>query len=114
MRGQVTGADPGDRVEVWFASPGKEKRTTRFVSYTVRSDSGADVLVLAVEDYTGFSTAPGYPAGNGPHYLGYYTAALDANGVGLRRVGLRRGKPHGAGPTRSAEPLRRGHLVLGE
>jgi hypothetical protein len=47
----------------------------------VRSDSNADVLVLAVEDYTGEDTAPAYPAGDGPHYVSYYADALRRNGI---------------------------------
>jgi Zinc carboxypeptidase len=80
MRGQVTGADPGDRVEVWFVSPSKEKRSDSFV-YTVRSDSGADVLVLAVEDYSGNSAFPPYPGTAGPYFLSYYEDALRRNGI---------------------------------
>jgi zinc carboxypeptidase/immune inhibitor InhA-like protein len=80
VRGQVTGADPGDEVEVWFVSPSKERRSQSF-TYTVRSDSGADVLVLAVEDYTGNSAFPPYPPGTGPRYLSYYTQALTENGI---------------------------------
>jgi Immune inhibitor A peptidase M6 len=79
VRGQVTGADPGDRVKVWFSAKGK-KESDAF-SYQVRSDSGADVLVLATEDYTGDSAFPPYPGTNGPFYLSYYTDALEANGI---------------------------------
>jgi Zinc carboxypeptidase/Immune inhibitor A peptidase M6 len=78
VRGSVTGADPGDRVKVWFTAKGHESDA---FTYQVRSDSGADVLVLAAEDYTGNSAFPAYPGTNGPFYLGYYTAALDANGI---------------------------------
>jgi hypothetical protein len=78
VRGSVTGADPGDRVKVWFTAKGHESDA---FTYQVRSDSGADVLVLAAEDYTGNSAFPAYPGTNGPFYLSYYTAALDANGI---------------------------------
>ncbi len=100
VRGQVRGSDPGDEVEVWFESQRRgdddddddDDRRARSsdrrggaesesFEYTVRSDSNADVLILAVEDYTGASTAPAYPGTEGPYYLGYYTAALDANNV---------------------------------
>jgi hypothetical protein len=79
MRGRVTGADPGDRVKVWFSADG-DKESDAF-SYQVRSDSGADVLVLAQEDYSGNSAFPPYPNPNGPHYLSYYTQALEANSI---------------------------------
>ena len=80
MRGQVRGTDPGDEVEVWFDAP-REDVESRSFTYEVRSDSNARVLVLAVEDYTGFSTAPPYPSAAGPFYLDYYTDALEANGI---------------------------------
>ncbi len=80
VRGQVRGTDPGDEVEVWFVSS-KGNRKSRSFTYTVRSDSGADVLVLAVEDYTGFLDAPPYPTEDGPFYLSYYADALAANGI---------------------------------
>ncbi|MGH2824290.1 MAG: M14 family zinc carboxypeptidase [Thermoleophilaceae bacterium] len=80
VRGQVRGADPGDEVEVWFVSPSDDKKSDSF-TYTLRSDSGADVLVLAVEDYSGNSAFPPYPGTNGPFYLSYYTEALAGNGV---------------------------------
>ena len=80
VRGQVTGTSPRDSVEVWFYSPSDDVRSNSF-TYRVRSDSGARVLVLAVEDYSGFSQFPNYQFKNKPNYLGYYTDALAANGV---------------------------------
>ena len=59
MRGQVTGTSTGDNVEVWFYAPKKDVKSDSF-TYNVRSDSGARVLVLAVEDYTGNSALPAY------------------------------------------------------
>jgi Zinc carboxypeptidase len=50
-------------------------------TYSVRSDSNADVLVLAVEDYTGFLDAPPYPTEDGPFYLSWYADALAAKGI---------------------------------
>jgi len=80
-RGTVRGADPGDRVEVWFTGLKLGKgfvRSQRF-TYTVASDTGADVLVLADEDYTGVN--PDYPAGtNGPKYVDEHVAAVEAAG----------------------------------
>jgi Zinc carboxypeptidase len=80
MRGQVTGTSPGDEVEVWFYSPSEDVRSDAF-SYRVRSDSGARVLVLAVEDYSGFSQFPNYAQNKRPNYLSYYANALSDNGV---------------------------------
>jgi len=80
MRGQVTGTKPGDNVEVWFYAPSKDVTSESF-TYNVRSDSGARVLVMAVEDYSGNSAFPAYNQTKKPNYLSYYTAALDANGV---------------------------------
>jgi hypothetical protein len=80
LRGQVSGAKPGDQVKVWF---GKGKRTTEPFTYTLKADSGKPVLLLTAEDYTGNSSdrdTPGpYP---GPLYQGDYEAALNAAGVG--------------------------------
>jgi len=77
MRGAVTGSKPGDSVKVWF-----EARNRRVVSdsftYTVKSDSGAPVLILSAEDYSGRS--PGSPYA-GPLYLSSYQNALTANGI---------------------------------
>jgi Zinc carboxypeptidase/Immune inhibitor A peptidase M6 len=86
VRGQVRGTDPGDDVEVWFVAennrPGAgDDIESRSFTYNVRSDSGARVLVLAQEDYTGNSAFPAYPSTDGPFYLSYYAAALEANGV---------------------------------
>ena len=80
VRGQVTGTAPRDSVEVWFYSPSEDVRSDSF-TYRVRSDTGARVLVLAVEDYSGFSQFPDYQFKNKPNYLSYYTDALNANGV---------------------------------
>ena len=68
------------------------------------------VLILAAEDYLA-----GNPAQDpdGPHYLSYYTDALEANGVGYDVYDVDRMGRHGAGPARRAQPLRRGDLVHG-
>ena len=47
-------------------------------TYTVSKATGADVLILAAEDYTG--NYPEYANNTEPNYLGFYTAALDAAG----------------------------------
>ena len=75
MRGTVTGTKPGDAVKVWFTSS-KRHRTSDSFTYEVRSDSNADVLVLAVEDYSGNSALPPYDDVTAPNYLSYYTEAL--------------------------------------
>jgi hypothetical protein len=74
MSGVVTGTDPGDEVEVWFEGGGE---TSDSFTYEAVSESGADVLVLAAEDYTGASPNQA----GGPNYVDYYTDALDANGT---------------------------------
>lgn len=78
LRGTVRGADPGDRVRVWF-----EARRSRSASFTyrVRSDSGDEVLILAAEDYRGESNSPEYPSRKGPFFLRHYQQALRANGI---------------------------------
>ena len=79
MRGEVTGTDPGDEVEVWFEAKKKGKtRASDSFTYTAESESGAETLIVAAEDYTGISPAIG---GTAPSYLSYFEAALDANGI---------------------------------
>ena len=81
-RGEVQGAAPGDSVEVWFTAVEKNRGAveSEHFTYTVASDSGADVLIVANEDYTGVN--PTYPAGTtAPKYADDYAAALDANGI---------------------------------
>ena len=89
-RGVVTGASPGDSVEVWFTAqettadvgPGETpgKTESEHFTYELVQDSNSSVLVIANEDYTGVN--PTYPAGTtAPKYLDEYVAALEANGV---------------------------------
>lgn len=88
-RGTVTGAKPGDVVEVWFSArpalrdiplQGIRQLSSEHFDYTLAQDRGADVLVIANEDYTGVN--PTYPAGtDAPKYLAAHVAALQANGV---------------------------------
>ena len=84
MRGQVTGTDPGDTVKVWFTSKKGTRKSNSF-TYKVRSDSNADVLVLAVEDYSGNSALPPYDDATAPNYLQYYTEALGDTARRVRR-----------------------------
>jgi len=73
VRGVVTGTKTGDSVEVWFEGGGQKSES---FTYSVASDSGRKVLVVAAEDYTGAS-----PATTGPKYTDYYLNALKANGI---------------------------------
>ena len=105
LRGKVTGTRPGDSVEVWFTArrDGRPVESEHF-TYTVASDTGADALILASEDYTGVN--PTYPAGTvGPKYADEYAAALDANGISHATWDVdAQGVPH---PLGVLEPLRR-------
>lgn len=78
VRGMVSGAEPGDVVEVWFEAGGS---TSEPFTYTLASDSDAPVLVLAQEDYTG--VAPVYERTDGPTYLDYYADLLRVHEVGF-------------------------------
>ncbi|MGH8824100.1 MAG: M14 family zinc carboxypeptidase, partial [Jiangellaceae bacterium] len=81
FRGQVRGASPGDDVEVWFSGV---KRGTGAVqsehfTYTLESDTGDDVLVIANEDYTGVD--PEYPPSvTAPKYDEAHVQALEDAG----------------------------------
>ena len=77
VSGEVTGTAPGDSVEVWFTGGGRQSGS---FTYTVESDSGRRVLILAAEDYTGASQLAA-PSPHPPDYLSYYTDALTANGL---------------------------------
>ncbi|WDZ87848.1 M14 family metallopeptidase [Micromonospora cathayae] len=57
LRGTVTGAKPGDRVEVWFTGTkrGRGVVASERFTYRVHTDIGGEVLVLAAEDVTGLS-----------------------------------------------------------
>jgi Zinc carboxypeptidase/Immune inhibitor A-like, MAM domain len=78
MRAQITGVQQGHDVTVWFTGGGK---TSQSFTYHQTSDTGADVLLMVAEDYTGRSGL--FDAGpyDGPRYAGAYTAALDAAGI---------------------------------
>ncbi|MCM0674751.1 immune inhibitor A [Micromonospora phytophila] len=79
LRGTVTGARPGDRVEVWFTGvrPRSGVVASEHFTYRVHDDIGGDVLVLAVEDVTGLSPAQGVATAK---YADEVTAALTAAG----------------------------------
>jgi len=86
LRGQVSGAKPGDKVQVWFAKGGDSSDP---FTYTLAKDTGNQVLVLTAEDYTGkvadindvspIAQSTPYP---GPLYQGDYEAALQKAGIG--------------------------------
>ncbi|MGI8779531.1 MAG: M14 family zinc carboxypeptidase [Solirubrobacteraceae bacterium] len=77
VRGSVTGTKAGDDVTVWFTAG--DKRSGPF-TYATRVASTNPVLILAAEDYSGHS--PDYADNSAPAYLGYYTEALKAAGIG--------------------------------
>ncbi|WP_084958607.1 M14 family metallopeptidase [Thermoactinospora rubra] len=75
-RGTVRGQKPGDKVEVWFTAA--TAKSPRF-AYTVRDLAGAQVLVVADEDYKGVN--PAYPPTvTAPKYARQYVDALAAAG----------------------------------
>ena len=79
LRGLVRGAEPGDDVTVWFTGKDHGRVESERFTYTLARDTGADVLVLANEDYTGVN--PTYPAGtNAPKYDEAHVAAIEAAG----------------------------------
>jgi hypothetical protein len=73
-----TGATPGQTVQVWFTA--QDEQSEPF-TYTLASDTGADVLIMAAEDYKGPSSADNSSPYAGPRYLDDYQAALTAAGV---------------------------------
>ncbi|HSV41575.1 MAG TPA: M14 family zinc carboxypeptidase, partial [Nocardioidaceae bacterium] len=79
-RGVVKGTKAGDEVEVWFSGHnGLRRVASRHFTYSVESNTGADVLVIANEDYTGVN--PTYPPEvTGPQYADLYVDALSAAG----------------------------------
>ncbi|HET7236101.1 MAG TPA: M14 family zinc carboxypeptidase, partial [Actinomycetota bacterium] len=74
----VSGFDAGDPVEVWFEGGG---HTSESFTFEAVSNTGHPVLILAAEDYSGAANWPAYPLSGAPHFLSYYTAALDARGT---------------------------------
>src|SRR5690606_7704676 len=73
----VTGASAGDEVEVWFTGvrSGRGRVASEPFTYVVASDTDADVLVIANEDYTGVN--PDYPPSvTAPKYADLHVQAL--------------------------------------
>ena len=81
LRGVVRGADSGDDVRVWFTGvkPGEGPVTSEDFTYTLQSETGNDVLVIANEDYTGVD--PDYPPSvTAPKYDETHLQALEDAG----------------------------------
>ena len=98
FRGKVKGAKPGTRSRCGSpASSRKGPVSSEPFTYTLVSDSGDDVLVLADEDYTGVN--PDYPAGtNAPKYAAEYEKALNDAGYSTDVWDIdERGVPHDLG-----------------
>jgi hypothetical protein len=78
LRGQVSGAHPGDTVKVWF---GRGNRASDSFTYTLKSDTDNKVLLMVAEDYTGNSDdLEGTPYA-GPLYQDDYAQALTTAGI---------------------------------
>ena len=85
----MTGASPGDAVEVWFTAQTNQKDLPKgqkpskveseHFTYEVAQDTGNSVLIIANEDYTGVNPEE-TPSNAGPKYLDAHIAALEANG----------------------------------
>ena len=91
FRGQGPGASPGDDVEVWFSGvkPARGCVQSDAFTYSLASDSGDDVLVVANEDNEGVD--PRYPAGiKGPKYLDSPRGGSRKRRLHDRRLGRRR------------------------
>jgi hypothetical protein len=80
LRGQVTGTSAGDRVRVWFTAKGG--RQSQSFTYTARSESSNQVLLMSAEDYTGRSATDSPTPYAGPRYLSDLRQALEGAGVG--------------------------------
>ena len=85
-RGKVRGAKAGDSVEVKFVGTKSRRDSGRSslvespsFTYTVASTSGATVLIVANEAYTGVN--PVQAGVTAPVYASSYAEALDANGI---------------------------------
>ncbi|MCP4593004.1 MAG: zinc carboxypeptidase, partial [bacterium] len=74
-RAVISGQAAGDAVSYTITAG---DNTLGPYAYTAASATGARVLIISAEDYTG--EYPEYADPSGPNYLGYYTDALDAAG----------------------------------
>jgi hypothetical protein len=112
-RGEVRGTRAGDSVKVWFSAEKRDKHgkhgkhgkrwrhdddvQSAPFTYTAKQETGAKVLVLADEDYTGVN--PDYPAGtNAPQYAAAHLAAVRSAGYSADLWDLDKdGVPHDLG-----------------
>jgi Zinc carboxypeptidase/Immune inhibitor A peptidase M6 len=81
FRGQVTGARPGQQVQVWFTGvkPGTGPVASDRFTYRLAQDTGDRVLVVANEDYEGVN--PDYPESvTAPQYLDAHVQAVEDAG----------------------------------
>ncbi|MCP4593462.1 MAG: zinc carboxypeptidase, partial [bacterium] len=74
-RAIISGQAAGDAVSYTITAG---DNTLGPYAYTAASATGAHVLIISAEDYTG--EYPEYADPSGPNYLSYYTDALDAAG----------------------------------
>ena len=77
----MRGADSGDDVRVWFTGvkPGEGPVTSEDFTYTLESETGNDVLVIANEDYEGVN--PTYPPSvTAPKYDEAHVQAIEDAG----------------------------------
>ncbi len=85
FRGQVKGTRAGDKVKVWFSGEKENGRRDEDVAssaftYTVKSDTGAKVLVIADEDRNGVNPTFPNPPGGGLQYGQLHLDAIRAAG----------------------------------
>ncbi|HEX5927628.1 MAG TPA: hypothetical protein VFY45_27670, partial [Baekduia sp.] len=78
LRGQVSGAQPGDTVKVWF---GRGNKTSDPFTYTLKVNTGNKVLLMVAEDYTGNSDDLDGTPYAGPLYQDDYAQALSTGGI---------------------------------
>ena len=82
----MRGAAAGDEVEVWFTGVARDpdergQVESEHFTYTVASDSGSPVLIIANEDYTGVNPDATPSGAAAPKYVDEHVAALQANGI---------------------------------
>jgi hypothetical protein len=89
MRARITGMHPGDRVRVWFTASTRNEDDDQVIGlrsksfeYRVKSNTGAPVLLMVAEDYTGRSSVQGPgPYAATPPYRKVYEDSLRAAGI---------------------------------